>query len=145
MYENGQHFCKTWFLTSLCLHSLILNVANLLFRWLGCKWTLVVSQVAYMPYIAAQAYAKFYTLVPAALLVGLGAGPLWCSQSVYLKMIAEVYAEHEGRPTSTILARFFGIFFTFYQTSEVWGNLISSSGKTVCKSGNKILRNWRLF
>jgi hypothetical protein len=87
-----------------------------------------------MPYIAAQAYAKFYTLVPAALLVGLGAGPLWCSQSVYIKTVAETYAEHEGLPTATIVARFFGIFFMLYQTAEVWGNLISSSGKTVCKS-----------
>jgi hypothetical protein len=89
--------------------------------------------MAYMPYIAAQTYAKFYTLVPAALLVGIGGGPLWCSQSVYIKTIAKIYAEHEGRSTATILARFFGIFFTFYQTSEVWGNLISSSGKAVCK------------
>ncbi|XP_021919571.1 UNC93-like protein isoform X2 [Zootermopsis nevadensis] len=113
---------------------LVLQTQGDCFRWLGCKWTLVVSQVAYMPYIAAQAYAKFYTLVPAALLVGLGAGPLWCSQSVYIKTLAEVYAEHEGRPTDTILARFFGIFFTFYQTSEVWGNLISSSVFSADKS-----------
>jgi hypothetical protein len=84
-----------------------------------------------MPYIAAQMYAKFYTLIPAALLVGLGAGPLWCSQSVYIKIIAEIYAEHEGLPPATILARFFGIFFMIYETSEVWGNLISSSGKTL--------------
>jgi hypothetical protein len=38
-----------------------------------------------------------------------------------------------GLPPATILARFFGIFFMLYQTSEVWGNLISSSGKSVRK------------
>jgi hypothetical protein len=78
-------------------------------------------------------YAKFHTLIPTALLVGLGGGPLWCSQSVYIKIVAELYAEHVGLPPATILARFFGIFFTLYQTSEVWGNLISSSGKTFSK------------
>lgn len=89
--------------------------------------------MAYMPFIAAQMYAKFYTLIPAALVVGIGAGPLWCSQSVYLKTVAGIYAERESLPPATVLARFFGIFFTLYQTSEVWGNLISSSGKEVWK------------
>ncbi|PNF29396.1 hypothetical protein B7P43_G07057, partial [Cryptotermes secundus] len=106
----------------------------LLIKWLGCKWTLVVSQVAYMPYIGAQMYAKFYTLIPTALLVGLGGGPLWCSQSVYIKRVAETYAERVGLPPATILARFFGIFFMLYQTSEVWGNLISSSVFSAGKS-----------
>ncbi|PSN44856.1 hypothetical protein C0J52_10279 [Blattella germanica] len=82
-----------------------------LIKWLGCKWTLVVTLIAYMPYIAAQVYATFYTMIPAALLVGVGAGPLWCAQCVYTNLVAEVYAELEGVPTSTILARFFGIFF----------------------------------
>lgn len=87
-----------------------------------------------MPYIGAQMYAKFYTLIPTALLVGLGGGPLWCSQSVYIKIVAEIYAERVGLPPATILARFFGIFFTMYQTSEVWGNLISSSVFSAGKS-----------
>ncbi|PNF29397.1 hypothetical protein B7P43_G07057 [Cryptotermes secundus] len=87
-----------------------------------------------MPYIGAQMYAKFYTLIPTALLVGLGGGPLWCSQSVYIKRVAETYAERVGLPPATILARFFGIFFMLYQTSEVWGNLISSSVFSAGKS-----------
>ncbi|KAJ4446343.1 hypothetical protein ANN_13038 [Periplaneta americana] len=48
-----------------------------LIKWLGCKWTLVLTMVAYIPYIVAQVYARFYTLIPAAFLVGMGAGPLW--------------------------------------------------------------------
>ncbi|XP_069695788.1 UNC93-like protein isoform X2 [Periplaneta americana] len=97
-----------------------------LIKWLGCKWTLVLTMVAYIPYIVAQVYARFYTLIPAAFLVGMGAGPLWCVQGVYINTVAEVYSELVGLPTGTILARFFGIFFMLYQTSEIWGNLISS-------------------
>jgi hypothetical protein len=63
-----------------------------------------------MPYIGAQMYAKFYTLITTALLVGLGGGPLWCSQSVYINSVAEIYAELVGLPPAAILARFFGIF-----------------------------------
>ncbi|XP_069678913.1 UNC93-like protein [Periplaneta americana] len=96
-------------------------------RWLGCKWTMSVSFICYMPYILVQVYARFYTLIPAALLDGMGAGPLWCAKCIYLNVVAEIFSKIKGVSVETILARFFGIFFMIYELSEVWGNLISST------------------
>lgn len=37
---------------------------------LDIKWTIIVSQFAYILYIAANLYPKYYTLVPAAVILG---------------------------------------------------------------------------
>lgn len=55
--------------------------------WFGCKWTMAISFVAYMPFIAAQFYPKIYTLIPAGLMVGFGGGPLWCAKCTYLTVV----------------------------------------------------------
>lgn len=80
-----------------------------------------------MPFIIAQFYPKFYTMIPAGLMVGFGGGPLWCAKCTYLSIIAESYGKLVGVATDIIVTRFFGVFFMFYQFSQVWGNLISSA------------------
>jgi len=97
---------------------------------MGCKWAMAVSFIAYMPFIGAQFYPKFYTMIPAGLLVGLGGGPLWCGKCTYLSVVSEIYSELTQVPAETLVVRFFGIFFMFFQCAQVWGNLISSTGKT---------------
>lgn len=57
-------------------------------RWLGCKWAITVSFVAYMPFIAAQFYPRLYTLIPAGMMVGFGGGPLWCAKCTYLSVVS---------------------------------------------------------
>lgn len=99
-------------------------------KWLGCKWAVAASFVAYMPYIAAQFHAEFYTLIPAALFVGFGGGPLWCAKCTYLSVVAEAYQEADptdGPAADVLTVRFFGIFFMIFQFCQVWGNLISST------------------
>ncbi|XP_066997581.2 UNC93-like protein [Anabrus simplex] len=96
-------------------------------RWLGCKWAVAVSFIAYMPYIAAQFHVELYTLIPAALFVGFGGGPLWCGKCTYLSVVAEIYSELSGVPSEVLTIRFFGLFFMIFQFAQVWGNLISSA------------------
>ncbi|XP_021916990.1 UNC93-like protein isoform X2 [Zootermopsis nevadensis] len=103
-------------------------------RWLGCKWTMAASLICYVPYILAQVYSRFYTLIPAGFLDGLGAGPLWCAKCIYLNVVAEMYSKITGVSVDTVLVRFFGIFFMIYELSEVWGNLISSAVLSVGKT-----------
>lgn len=55
--------------SSLFLPTLVIN-------YLGLKWTMVASEMCYLVYVAVQFYPTFYTLIPAAILVGLGAAPL---------------------------------------------------------------------
>lgn len=64
-----------------------------------------------MPYIASQFYPRFYTLVPAGILVGLGAAPMWASKATYLTQLGQVYAKLTDQSVEAIIVRFFGFFF----------------------------------
>lgn len=101
-------------------------VPTYVIRRLTVKWTLCLSMLCYAPYIAAQFYPRFYTLVPAGMLVGLGAAPMWASKATYLTQLGQVYAKLTDQAIEAIIVRFFGFFFLAWQTAELWGNLISS-------------------
>lgn len=104
-------------------------VPTFLIKRLTVKWTLCLSMLCYIPYIGAQFYPRFYTLVPAGVLVGLGAAPMWAAQATYLTQIGAVYAKITDQQVDGIVVRFFGFFFLAWQTAELWGNLISSLGE----------------
>uniref|UniRef100_A0A182UG67 UNC93-like protein n=1 Tax=Anopheles melas TaxID=34690 RepID=A0A182UG67_9DIPT len=99
---------------------------TLVIRKLTVKWTLCVSMLCYAPYIASQFYPRFYTLLPAGVLLGLGAAPMWASKATYLTQLGQVYAKLTDQSVEAIIVRFFGFFFLAWQTAELWGNLISS-------------------
>lgn len=104
-------------------------VPTFLIKRLTVKWTLCLSMLCYIPYIGAQFYPRFYTLVPAGVLVGLGAAPMWAAKATYLTQTGAVYAKLTDQQVDGIVVRFFGFFFLAWQTAELWGNLISSLGK----------------
>lgn len=94
---------------------------------------MAVSFLAYMPFVGAQFYPRAFTLIPAGLAVGLGGAALWCAKCTYLTIVAEAFsALTKNKIESQLLVvRFLGVFFVFYQTAQIWGNLISSSGKQI--------------
>ncbi|KAB7500965.1 hypothetical protein Anas_12188 [Armadillidium nasatum] len=47
---------------------------------------------------------------------------------VQMSKVGELYGQISGENSEVIITRFFGIFFLFFQSSQVWGNLISSTG-----------------
>lgn len=104
-------------------------VPTFVIKRLTAKWTLCFSMLCYVPYIGSQFYPKFYTLVPAGVILGIGAAPMWASKASYLTQVAGVYAKLTDQSVDGIIVRFFGFFFLAWQTSELWGNLISSLGK----------------
>ncbi|CAF0739698.1 unnamed protein product [Rotaria sordida] len=109
---------------------------------LGLKWTLVLCQIPYLLYVAANYYPKAYLMYPAAALVGLGAAPLWTSKCSYLTDTGAIYAERKHIHKDVVVNRFFGIFFMFFQSSQVWGNLISYLVlKPIEKQSNETLYN----
>lgn len=67
-----------------------------------------------------------YTLVPTSVLLGLGAAPLWSAQGTYLTTVGTAHAEKTGQAGRDVVSRYFGVFFLVFQSSGVWGNLISS-------------------
>lgn len=109
-------------------------VPTFVIKRLTVKWTLCISMLCYAPYIGSQFYPRFYTLVPAGVILGIGAAPMWASKATYLTQVAGVYAKLTDQAVDGIIVRFFGIFFLAWQTAELWGNLISSLGKLDQKS-----------
>jgi hypothetical protein len=91
------------------------------------KWTLTFAILGYSVYIAAQFHPRFYTLIPAAIIVGFCGAPLWSAKCTYLTHIGHQYAALISDDAQVIIVKFFGIFFLFFQSSSVWGNLISSA------------------
>ncbi|XP_058526643.1 protein unc-93 homolog A isoform X1 [Ochotona princeps] len=106
-------------LSSLCLPPILI-------RSLGCKWTIAVSMCGYVAFSLGNFYASWYTLIPTSILLGLGAAPLWSAQSSYLTVLGHAHAEKTGRLSKDVVNQYFGLFFLIFQSSGVWGNLISS-------------------
>lgn len=104
-------------------------VPTFVIKRLTVKWTLCFSMLCYIPYIACQFYPRFYTLVPAGVILGIGAAPMWAAKATYLTQVGGIYAKLTDQAVDGIIVRFFGFFFLAWQTSELWGNLISSLGK----------------
>lgn len=109
----------TMFLTSPFAPSLI--------EKLGSKWTIVLGMLFYLFWIAANFCPHFYTLVPTSIGVGFGQSLAWSAQIAYMRHLASDYERLAGSEVNhRTLYRFNGVFLACFQTSHVWGNLVSS-------------------
>uniref|UniRef100_H2QU16 Protein unc-93 homolog A n=1 Tax=Pan troglodytes TaxID=9598 RepID=H2QU16_PANTR len=93
---------------------------------LGCKGTIILSMCGYVAFSVGNFFASWYTLIPTSILLGLGAAPLWSAQCTYLTITGNTHAEKAGKRGKDMVNQYFGIFFLIFQSSGVWGNLISS-------------------
>ncbi|GAB1300498.1 Unc-93 homolog A (C. elegans) [Apodemus speciosus] len=98
----------------------------ILIKRCGCKWTIVGSMCCYVVFSLGNFHANWYTLIPTSILLGLGAAPLWSAQGTYLTTMGNLQAEKAGKLGKDVVNQYFGIFFLVFQSSGVWGNLISS-------------------
>ncbi|XP_075719847.1 protein unc-93 homolog A-like [Rhinoderma darwinii] len=92
----------------------------------GCKRTLTIFTCSYIIYTLANFYPRWYTLIPASVILGLGASPFWTAKCTYLTVSARRHALKSGNKDMHVINQYFGIFFLVFQSSRVWGNLISS-------------------
>jgi len=106
-------------LTGIFLTSLIISSK-------GCKWTLVVSTFCYIGFAVANFYPTWLTLIPAAVIVGVAAGPLWAAKCTYLSASALQYSKITGEKKGPILTHFFGIFSMIYLSGTIIGNILMS-------------------
>ncbi|NWY38919.1 UN93A protein, partial [Sylvia atricapilla] len=93
---------------------------------LGCKWTIAISMCCYITFSLGNFYASWYTLIPTSVILGLGGAPLWSAKCTYLTIAGTSYAEKAGKNAKDIINQYFGVFFLVFQSSGIWGNLISS-------------------
>ncbi|XP_037772642.1 UNC93-like protein [Penaeus monodon] len=91
------------------------------------KHTIALCMLCFLPYMAVQMYPSVYLLVPSGFLLGLAAGPLWSAKCTYLTKGSTKYAGMQNKESKLVINRFFGIFFLFFQSTQVWGNVISST------------------
>lgn len=86
---------------------------------IGCKWTVAFSMLCYILYMAANFYATWWTIIPSAVILGIGAAPLWSAKCTYLTQTGAWYSKMTGRTEDDIINRFFGVFFMIFQTSKI--------------------------
>ena len=96
-----------------------LFLPKLIIRFVGHRWTMVVSFLGYIVYMAANGYAVWGTMIAASVLVGLCAAPLWTAQCSYFVVVAQHYQRLTGQASDVVVPRFFGLFFMFFQACEL--------------------------
>src|SRR6218665_877752 len=93
---------------------------------LGAKWTIVAAYSLFLVLVSANFYPRDFLLVPASLVFGCVAGPLWTAQSTYLTTLSIRYAQTIRELPESTINRFNGVFVGLMQSSQVWGSLISA-------------------
>ncbi|GFX26217.1 protein unc-93 homolog A [Trichonephila clavipes] len=78
-----------------CTSSLLLP--KYVIKKLGCKITILISSISFIPYIAANFYPTFLTMMPSAFLLGLGESLLWGAQCTYFNESALFYCTLTAR------------------------------------------------
>ncbi|XP_076819317.1 protein unc-93 homolog A-like isoform X2 [Clavelina lepadiformis] len=114
---------------------------TIIIKHLGCRWTICAAIIGYVTYPLANFYPHWGTLVPSSIIVGFSAAPLWSAKCAYLTTSAKRYARLTKETTDTVVNRFFGIFFLFFQFNNIIGQLISSFVLSSADSSNLIFPN----
>ncbi|XP_069136168.1 protein unc-93 homolog A-like [Argopecten irradians] len=102
-------------------------LAPAILNFIGPKGALIISWLSLCVFIGGNYYPKNYILIPAAAIEGLSTGIMWTAQGIYVANIAMEFSEITGESFDSILSRFFGIFCMAFQSTQIWGNLISSA------------------
>ena len=90
------------------------------------KWTLSFGMFSFILWIGANFYPRFYTLIPFGIIAGMGQGILWTAESSYILKLAFDSSRVTKDGLERSVFRFHGIFLACFQTTHIWGNLISS-------------------
>ncbi|CAF1431117.1 unnamed protein product [Rotaria sordida] len=89
----------------------------------GYKWTIVLAQVGFLFYIAANIYPKVWLMYPASVVCGLFKAGFWTALSAYVSDLS--IGKATGPVADAAINKYFGIFFSTFQSGQIWGNLVS--------------------
>ena len=121
---------------------------------LGPKWTIFWCSLGYVAYYAANYVSSPFTLLPAAVVMGAAGAPLLTAQAAYVTTCGYAYAERNrdsylANPSAanqnlefnpeTMVSKYFGIFFFFFEVTQVSGNLISSAVLTAASNETELI------
>ncbi|CAF4929431.1 unnamed protein product [Rotaria sp. Silwood1] len=88
----------------------------------GYKWTIFIAQIGFLLFVAANIYPKVWLMYPTSAVCGIFQAAFWTAQSAYIADLGKTdkIGEEEAKEN-----KYFGIFYATFQTSEVWGDLIT--------------------
>lgn len=66
------------------------------------------------------------SLMSTSAILGLGGSPLWSAKCTYLTISGNMQAQKDNKKGQDVINQYFGVFFFIFQSSAVWGNLMSS-------------------
>ena len=92
----------------------------------GTKYSLLFGFICHLIYTLTNYYPSWYTLVPASILIGFASAPIWAAANTHLAEVAIMVAPGLGKKQDYLISKFTGMFFFFFQFSQVPGNLASS-------------------
>ena len=79
---------------------------------------MVVAYVGYLLWMLANGYPVWGTMVPASILCGIAAAPMWIGQSAYLNKLSKRYAALTKEDEKDVVAKFFGVFYGVFNFSK---------------------------
>ena len=112
--------------------------APVLVHRLTSKWAIVVAFFSYLIWVPANFWPHFFTLVPSSICVGFGQSLAWSAQVSYMRSLVEnpsaliedcTKTSLHSSPSCRITSRkltFNAFFLGVFQTSHIWGNILSS-------------------
>ncbi|XP_062620059.1 protein unc-93 homolog A-like [Saccostrea cucullata] len=106
---------------------------------MSAKWAITCGMFSFLAWTGANFYPSFYTLVPTGLFSGWGQGILWTAEASYILKLAFDSSRITKKGIDKEVFRFNGFFLAGFQTTHIWGNLISSiiiSSTTADDTGN---------
>ncbi|XP_063437955.1 protein unc-93 homolog A-like isoform X2 [Mytilus trossulus] len=109
---------------------------------LGPKGSLILACLFQTVYVIANYYPKAYILISGGAISGLASGLMWTVQGCYITSIAVDYLRFDLSHTSlgSVLSKLSGLFYMAFQSTQIFGNLISSVvfqfGETTLKFSN---------
>ncbi|CAF4213902.1 unnamed protein product [Adineta steineri] len=90
----------------------------------GYKWSIVGGQFGVMVYVASNMYSKQWLMYSTAVICGSLRACMSVALNSYVTALAN--DESENNDDAEIKTRkYFGIYFTAFQSAQIWGNLIS--------------------
>mgnify|MGYP000184528230 CR=1 FL=1 len=87
---------------------------------------LCLATSGHLPYIVANYYPTFSTMILSSALMGFSSAVVWNAICTYITEIGINESALKKKNVGNVLSRYFGIFFLVLQLSVVFGNLISS-------------------
>ncbi|XP_015921485.2 protein unc-93 homolog A isoform X3 [Parasteatoda tepidariorum] len=90
----------------------------------GSKKVLTVCTLLGCPYLAANIYLRWDTMMVASVLYGLINGPFVTAQAVYIEEIASRFEKTINQNIEVVMACFFGFFGIFSESTNIFGNIL---------------------